>query len=228
MRYNFPVQAKFNKAVPKNKIYEKALVNTALKEKFVSQIEKIVWSYKLAEETLKIPATPKIPEIEVFDVYLKSNSVDEALIKAIDKAIPLPIFFYIHSKDGRLKAKAAYKRPSEADSHKWVIESYFENEWFGPDEPTLPLPVALDLEKLYAQMIKALMPQEVVQTARTDDIEAEVERARLIQTKERAYQQLKTKRDREKQFNKKVKLNEQLHALKEEIEMLKYADNEER
>jgi len=137
MRYHFPAQAKFAKAVPKNKIYENASVSTALKEKFVSQIEKIVWSYKLAEETLNIPATPKIPEIEVFDLYLKGNSVDEALIKAVDKAIPLPIFFYIHTKDGRIKAKAAYKRPSEADSHKWVIESYFESGWFAPDEPAI-------------------------------------------------------------------------------------------
>jgi len=221
MLYTFPPQAKFEKVVPKNKIYEHASVNTSLKEKFITQIEKIVWSYKLAEETLHIPATEKIQEIEVFDIYLKGNTIDESLIKAIDKAIPLPIYFYIHNANGQLKAKAAYKRPSEADSRKWVIEGYFEGEWFDADHPKESLPVAVDLEKLYTQLIKALMPQEVVETARTDDIEEEVERAKLIAAKEREYQKLKSKRDREKQFNKKVKLNEELHVLKIEIEKLK-------
>jgi len=226
-RYAFPPQAQFGRIVPKKKIYEHASVSTALKEKFVSQIEKIIWSYKLAEETINIPATTKIAEIEVFDLYLKGDHVDEALIKAIDKAIPLPIYFYIHRKDGAIKAKAAYKRPSEADSRKWVIESYFESEWFDASSAPTPLPVALDLERLYTQMIKALMPQNLTSSSRIDDIEAEVARAKHLQAKEREYQILKAKRDREKQFNKKVKINQELHKLKEEIDRLKYAHTEE-
>ena len=221
MRYAFPTQAKFGKVIPKKKIYEHASVSASLKEKFVTQIEKIVWNYKLAEETINVPATPKVPEIEIFDIYLKGDTVDKALIKAIDRAVPLPIFFHIHNQEGRYKAKAAYKRPSEADSHKWVIEGYFESGWQDVDVDAVPLPVAVDLEKLYAQMIKALMPQELAGSARTDDIEAEVARAKQIQTKEREYLRLKAKRDREKQFNKKVKFNEALHKLKEEIEKLK-------
>lgn len=228
MLYAFPLQTKFGKVVPKNKIYEHALAKTSLKEKFVSQIDKIIWSYKLAEETLNIPATSKIPEIEIFDIYLKANNIDETAIRAIDKTIPLPLFFYIYTKDGRVKAKAAYKRPSEADSRKWVIESYFESGWFDKDAHRIPLPIAVDLEKLYTQMIKVLMPQKVVETARTDDIKTEIERARLIRTKEWEYQLLKTKRDKEKQFNKKVKLNEQMHFLEKEIEMIKYTYKEER
>ena len=42
-----------------------------------------------------------------------------------------------------------------------------------------------------------------------------------IKAKEREYERLKAKRDREKQFNKKVKLNEKLHALGKELEELK-------
>ena len=227
MLYAFPSQAKFGKVIPKSKIYEHASVNRPLKEKFVTQIEKIVWSYKLAEETLHISATEKVPEIEIFDIYLKGNSVDEMLLRAIDRAVPLPILFYIHRQDGKVQLKAAYKRPSEADSRKWVIEHYFESAWSDAQAEQTPLPAAVDLEKLYTQMIKALMPQTVVQYERTDDIEAEVERARRIEAKEREYARLKAKRDREKQFNKKVKLNEALHQLKEEIEMLKYADKKE-
>ena len=221
MRYAFPERTRVGKTVPKSKIYEHAAADTALKEKFVAQVDKIIWSHKLAEETLSLPATEKIPEIEIFDLYLKGGDIEETLLKAIDRAIPLPIFFYLHRSDGRIKAKAAYKRPSEANSRQWVIESYFESDWFDADTPTKPLPSAVDLEKLYAAMIKTLMPQSVAVSARADDIEVEVERAKLLKAKEREYQRLKARRDREKQFNKKVKLNEILHILQKEIESLK-------
>ncbi|WP_201353178.1 DUF4391 domain-containing protein [Hydrogenimonas urashimensis] len=222
MRFEFPSQAKYGRVIPKSKIYEHASIGGALRQRFIGQIDKIVWSYKLAEETLHLPATEKVPEIEIFDIYLKGDTIDEAVLKAIDRAIPLPILFILHrSGDGALKIKAAYKRPSEADSHKWVIESYFETDWLPADTPAEPLPVALDLEKLYAQLIKALMPQTIAETAKTGDIEAEVERAKRIEALEREYRRLKAKRDREKQFNKKVQINGQMHTLKIEIDELK-------
>jgi len=221
MRYAFPERTVVAKVIPKSKIYEHADISSSLKEKFIRQVEKILWSHKLSEETLGLPATEKIPEIEVFDIYLKGNTLDEAVLKAIDRAIPLPILFYLHRSDGHIKAKSAYKRASESDSRKWVIESYFESDWFDGDTPAEPLPSTVDLEKLYAALIKALMPQAVTSTLRVDDLEAEVERAKLLQAKEGEYQRLKARRDREKQFNKKVKLNEKLHILQQEIEALK-------
>ncbi len=206
--------------MPKSKIYERAAVGSALREKFVYQIEKIVWSYKLAEETLHIPATAQVPEIEVFEIYLKGDRIEEALLKTIDRVIPLPIFFYIHRKEGSVKVKAAYKRPSASDSHKWVTDGYFESEWFPPGTPAAPLPIALDLEKLYSMLLESLMPVKASQSDRSEDMEAEVARAQMIRSKEREYQRLKAKRDREKQFNKKIKLNAALHRLKDEIAKL--------
>jgi cytochrome c556 len=221
MRYAFPERTRVSKTVPKSKIYEHTAADTSLKEKFIDQVDKILWSRKLAEETPGLPATEKVPEIVIFDLYLKGGDIDETLLRAIDRAIPLPIFFYLHRSDGRIKAKAAYKRPSEANSRQWVIESYFESDWFDAETPTKPLPSAVDLEKLYAALIKALMPQSVSGSIRADDIEAEVERAKLLKAKEREYQRLKARRDREKQFNKKLKLNEELHRLEKEIENIK-------
>lgn len=45
----------------------------------------------------------------------------------------------------------------------------------------------------------------------------QMELIKIIKAKERAYNKLKAKRDKEKQFNKKVKINEELHKLKVEI-----------
>ena len=83
MLYNYPKQAHFGRVIPKNKIYEHGSVNTSTKDKFVNQIEKIVWTYKLAPETLNLESKQSVPEIQVFDIYLKTSDIDEELLKYI-------------------------------------------------------------------------------------------------------------------------------------------------
>ena len=39
-----------------------------MKDLFVAQVEQIVWQYKLAPETINLPATPGVPEIQVFGI----------------------------------------------------------------------------------------------------------------------------------------------------------------
>ena len=220
MRYDFPSATRFGRTIPKTKFYEHAAIEGKLKRKFIDQIDKIVWSHKLAEETMNLPSTPEVPEIEVFDIYLKGDHLDDAVLKTIDKAIPKPILFYLHDTRGRTKFKTAYKRPAESGGKGWVAESYFESDWTDEAEQPKPLPTALDLQKLYAAIIEALMPQDI---AASDDeaLQKRVERLKKIEAKEREYARLKAKRDREKQFNKKVELNEKLHLLRKEIETLK-------
>ena len=49
--YDWPRAAAFGRVIPKNKIYEHAGANTALKDLFVREVDQIVWSHKLAPET---------------------------------------------------------------------------------------------------------------------------------------------------------------------------------
>lgn len=219
MLYEYPRQAHFGKMIAKSKIYEHGNVSSLIKDKFVSQIDKITWQYKLASETINLTPTASVPEIQIFDIRLKGKDIDESLLKVIDKAIPFPIFYQI-IRDDEVKIKAAYKRPSDADKNKWVVESYFESEWLDTSASKEHLPVALDLGKLYEQMMKALMPKEVIETGTSSSMKETVDLIEKIKAKERAYEKLKMKRDKEKQFNKKVKLNKELHTLAEEIKTL--------
>ena len=219
MLYSYPKQAHFGKMIAKSKIYEHANLTIAVKDKFVSQIDKITWQYKLASATINLQATSSVPEIQIFDIRLKGNDLDEALLKIIDKAIPFPIFYQIY-RGNEVKIKAAYKRPSDADKSKWVVESYFESAWIEIDAPKEPLPLALDLGKLYEQMMKALLPKELIETGTQTAIKEQVELIDKIKAKERAYDKLKAKRDRENQFNRKAELNTELKKLKKEIETL--------
>ncbi|MCD1652294.1 DUF4391 domain-containing protein [Halomonas meridiana] len=169
--YAWPKQAAFGRVVPKSKIYEHATASAALRERFVQQVEQINWAYKLAPETVNLPATPAVTEIQVFRLSLKGASLDQDVLKAIDRAIPFPLIFEL-AQGGRIKLTAAYKRPaptpkSAADSSRWVVGSYFETDWQPESTLRQPLPVALDMAGLYEQLLSPLVQGKVANA--TDD-----------------------------------------------------------
>jgi hypothetical protein len=217
--FDYPTKARFGRKIPKSKLYENASANTKLKDKFVNQIEKIVWQYKLAPNTLNLDATNKVPEIQVFDIFLKTKEVDQVLLEVIDKAIPLPIIFQIH-KGNKVKIKAAYKRPSESANNKWVIESYFESEWLDKDVAKQPMPQVLDLGKLYEQILKSLMPVEITSSKTTQTIDEQVGIINQINSLQKVLDKLNSKYKKEKQRNRQFEINKQIKLKQKELNQL--------
>ena len=219
MLFDYPTKARFGRKIPKSKLYENASVNTKLKDKFVNQIEKIVWQYKLAPDTLNLDATNKVPEIQIFDIFIKAKEIDQALLEVIDKVIPLPIIFQIHNGN-KVKIKAAYKRPSESANNKWVIESYFESEWLDEDTTKQPMPQALDLGKLYEQLLKSLMPVEVTSSKTTQTIDEQVGIINQINSLQKELDKLNSKYKKEKQRNRQFEINKQIKLKQKELNHL--------
>ena len=121
--YDYPASTRLKRVIPKTRIYEHTRASTALKEKFVAQVDQITWCAKLAPETINLPATKSVPELQVFRVTLKTEGIQDELLKAIDRAIPFPILFELEQND-MIQIAAAHKRPSEAETDKWVISDY--------------------------------------------------------------------------------------------------------
>lgn len=213
---DFPAKAAFGKLLPKDKIYAHAKPTKAVREKFVSQISKIVWKYKMAPKTVNLAARRGVPEIEVFDLYLKTGELSEDVLRCIDKAIPFPLFFRL-IYEGRIKTVAAYKRLSDADASKWVVDGYFESDWIAETSEHASLPVALDLGKLYEQLMRQLMPWP---PRAEEPLKEQVERLGLARSKQYEISKMESRLNKEKQFNKKVELNTQLRKLKVELQAL--------
>lgn len=214
--FNFPPQAKVGRVLPKSKIYQHGRVSAALRERFVRQVEQITWQYKLAPETINLPARSGVAEIEIFDIALKTDALDEDVLRAIDRAIPLPIVFQLHHGQ-RTRMVAAYKRPSAAEAGKWVIDSYFAGTWQPAAAGRQPLPIALDLHSLYEQLLRSLLPQ----AARPgESLPEHVERLTRLRSRQNEYSKMEARLHKEKQFNRKVALNAQLRDLKAEIDQL--------
>jgi hypothetical protein len=218
--FAYPKAAAFGRVVPKSRIYEHAGVSTALKDLFVTQVDQVVWKYKLAPETTNLAATKAVSEIQVFSISLRIGKLDEEVLRAIDRAIPFPLIFEL-SWSGKQKAVAAFKRPSDADSTKWVFSAYFATDWSPDDAPRRPLPVALNLGGLYDALLTALMPKASAEGEQAgEDIQTRVARMEAIRTKTREVDRIKARLSREKQFNKRVAINAELRGARQDLERI--------
>ncbi len=218
--FDYPKAAAFGRVVPKSRIYEHAGASTALRDLFVTQVDQIVWKYKLAPETTNLAATKAVSEIQVFGISLRTGKLDEDVLRAIDRAIPFPLLFEL-TWSGKRKAVAAFKRPSDADSTKWVVSGYFATDWAPDDAPRRPLPVALNLGGLYDSLITALMPKSAAEVEQAgEDIQTRVARVEAIRVKTREVDRIRARLAREKQFNKRVAINAELRAARQELERL--------
>lgn len=213
----YPKQAAFGRVLPKNKIYEHSGANTRLKDLFVKQVEQIVWQYKLAPETLHLPARPGVPEIQIFSIQLKTPELHGDVLRCIDGAIPFPIVYEL-TFDGRTQVTAAYKRPSESDTSRWVISDYFASNWLPMDSERSALPVALHLGSLYEQLLHRLIPLPARPQETLAVLVARVEQA---QAKQRELDKSMARLAKEKQFNRKVEINAELRKLRTELNELK-------
>ena len=222
--FDYPKSAAFGRLVPKSRIYEHTGAGTALRDLFVTQVDQIVWKYKLAPDTTNLTATKALREIQVFGISLRTGKIDQEVLRAIDRAIPFPLIFEL-SWSGKRKTVAAFKRPSDADPTKWVVSAYFATDWAPDDAPRLLLPVALNLGGLYDALLTALMPQA---TARADqsgeDIQARIARMEAIKAKTREVDRIKSRLGREKQFNRRVAINAELRIARQDLERLAGGD----
>ena len=197
---NFPERCKVNKFIPKKTFYEKIGLSTAVKDDFVNYIEKIIWLYKLSEETIGITKTEKTEEIQVFELTLKSKIIPKNIIKIITKSIPYKILFLL-------------KFENEFCYAIRVVEDIYFTEW--NEEITMNL-VGLNLDDIYKDIVKSIIKEQ----DNDKEFEDIIDKKNKVDELYKKIEQLKNKINNEKQFNKKVELNLELQKLNKEMEEL--------
>lgn len=238
--YDWPKATVFARVIPKSKIFEHGGAGAALKDLFVREVDQIVWAQKLAPETINLPASKSVSEIQVFRITQREPNLNLDALRAIDRAIPFQLLFEL-VYDAKAKLIAAYKRPSEADSSKWVLGDYFESSWLPEDAPRMSLPVALNMGVLYERLLSSLVQQhtakllshpvpwfakglqshaEAEPSAEPFSLAVRIARAEAIKAKTREIERVRSLLACEKQFNKRVALNARLRSIKQELQLL--------
>ena len=203
---NLPSSSKLDKFLPKTKFYSRVFVNQKLKDEFVKDVKKIIWKYKISEETVSIEKTEKVEEIQIFEVELKQKEIPEKILRVIDRSIPYPILFVIRYGED-WKYVIALKEGG-------TIKNYYTTDWNEDVDFDFN---GINLEKVYQKIIKKLIKNI---NTENEDFGQAVEKDDKIKTLKQEVVRLENKLKKEKQFNRQVELNKELNSKKQELNNL--------
>ncbi len=215
---DFPKSTEFNKRIPKQKFYEKIDVSPALKRVFVEQIKIIYWRNKLAASTMNVAAGDTVSEIEIIEIRLTEPELDEAVLRQIDKEIPYHIL-YVLSFEGKYQAWIGYKEASASGTKAFKVGKYYHTDWVPEDKLVLTID-GLNMDAIYDNFVRQIAG-DALQTESGETLKETIQRDEQKQAIQKQIEALESKIRKEKQFNRQVKMNTELKALKCKLEVLK-------
>lgn len=212
-----PQSTEFNKRIPKQKFYEHITVSPALKKSFVDQIRMIYWRNKVAATTVNLAPGTIVDEVEVFEIKLNSASLDEAVLRQIDREISYHIIFLLEY-EGKLQAWTAYKEKTPTANAVFKVGKYYHTEWM--TEAELPIRIdGLNLDAVYENFVRQIAG-DALKADSDESLKASVERDEKKKQLEKQIAALENKMRREKQLNRQMEMNAELKRLKREKEKL--------
>lgn len=215
---HLPRSTEFNRRIPKQKFYENLSVTPALKRVFVEQIKTIYWRNKIAASTMNLAAGGAVTELEVFELQLNQQSLDEAVLKLIDKEIPYHILFLL-SYEGKVQAWIGYKEEAGSGTAAFKVNQYYHTEWLDSDKLELKLE-GLSLDAVYEGYVRQIAGSALIAN-NGESLKESVEREQQRRDLEKKIAALEAKIRKEKQLNRQMELNAELKKLKRELEALK-------
>ena len=214
----FPKTTEFNRRIPKQKFYEHLEVTPALRKVFVEQIRTIYWRNKLATDTTNLAAGNTVTELEVFEIQLNQSTLDEAVLRQIDREIPYHILFVLTYGD-KAQAWIGYKEAAASGTAAFKVDRYYHTEWTTADKLSLRLE-GLNMDAVYEGLVRQIAGDTLT------DIDGETLKEAVGRSKERVALEkkiaaLEKKIRNEKQFNRQVEMNAELKRLRNELQKSK-------
>lgn len=209
MLFAYPASTHLGTVLPKSTFFNKVAPTAKLRELLTQQVDKIVWAHKLATATLNIHASDELPEIQVFKIKLKPQveTINEALLLYLDKAILSPIIFEVQSRSS-IQMVACLKEVSASGTVK--CSKYLYGKQVNSETQRQPLPISRDFLQLHQQLMATLLPAPLqAGEGLSEALERSKKIEKLAKTIERLEKQLLNKST---QFNKRVEINQQLRS----------------
>lgn len=202
----WPETAKVDRVIAKERLYAEAGAGAGLKQRFVDEVQRVHWAYKLGKESLRLAPGQTVTEIQVFGIDLKGADLDNSVLASIDSSIPSQIIFELRRGEGASTEQAmaaAYKRAGG----KTKGADYYRTGWIRADQPRVPLPAALDMDGLYGQLVGRLLPHPI---RPTEDLSDAFDRMQRLRGLNREIAALEKKLRNEPQLNRKIELRKQM------------------
>ena len=199
--------------IAKKRFLQELSLGSPARRSLDDDVHAIYWTASLKEASLHLPPGKEVTEIEVFTLALRQPRIDEALLTAIDRAIPYHIL-YLLTYEERTQAWISYKETAQANE-AFRVEKYYHTDWQAAEE--LPLSLrGTSLDEVYENLVRAIAGERLrlqggsLRTAvQEDEQRAAIEKEIAALTK---------KRNREKQLNRKMELNARIKKLRRALQ----------
>ena len=205
-----------DRVVPKTMFYKFMEVNPRMKVRFVNDVEKITWLYKLSANTLNVTSSDDLVEIDVFVATLKQQDCPTDLFTFIDTNMPHHIVFILEY-DNSYMILLNYKDWADNTHTKFKITKSFASLWM--DENRLSLEIqGQSLSRIYENFVAQVSGIGEHKAGAMAEI---VDLKKHIVAMEAELQNLQKKMRKEPQYDKQVKMNKQVKAKRHELDELK-------
>ena len=204
----FPAATAVHKRLPKEAFYKHLPLTKILKEKFVSDVDRIVVENSLTKENLNLASDAEIKEIMLLSISLKSQEFDGKVIEAIARQNPHKLVFLLNFENQQQLAVYHNK--------------LYRTLWMDHDEITLKLQ-GYSLDEIWDSFIEQIALYEE-RAEQTDALSIEDRLAIQDQILKLEKQIDKTENAmwKEQQPKKKFELHTRLREYQQKLEDLKH------
>ncbi len=203
-----PKSTEFDKRIPKQKFYENVNLPQKLKKAFQDQIKVIYWRNKISATTMNLEKSNDILEIQIIEIKLSTPDIDEKILKQIDKYIPYHLVFVLTYED-KHKLCIGYKEISAKGTSN--IKKYYSTNWDEKENFSLKLD-GLSVDSVYEGIFLQVAGNNL-RAIENCSLKELIDRNIEIDKIEKKIKQLETKRNREQQLNRQIKINDEIKKL---------------
>ena len=204
----FPAATAVHRRLPKEAFYKHLPLTKILKEKFVSDVDRIVVENSFTKENLNLASDAEIKEIMLLSISLKSQEFDGKVIEAIARQNPHKLVFLLSFENQQ--QLAVYRN------------KLYRTVWMDHDEIALKLQ-GYSLDEIWDSFIEqiALYEERAEKTADLS-IEERLEIQDQILKLEKQTDKTEKAMWKEQQPKKKFELHTRLREYQKKLEDLKH------
>jgi hypothetical protein len=200
----YPETTLFGKTVAKKLFYDQLDVSAKMKQRFVNDIEEIVWLYKLAPTTLNVQKGAKISEIEIMLCPLKDVECPVDVFKFISQKIPHHIVSILQY----------------GDSYRLLIQyglDSFVSPWCKREELSLKIE-GQTLDRIYDGFVGQLTG---IGNRDSESLQEIIRLKKEIKKLSDKIEAIQRQIRREPQLNRQLEMNGEARAMKQQLAELK-------
>lgn len=208
---DFPEATRVHRRMPKEAFYKRLPLTTAMKDKFVSDVDRIFVENSLTAENLNLSQESEVKEILLLSITLKKQEFDGKVVEAIARQNPHNLVFLLSYEDMRQFALYHGK--------------LYRSSWVPETKLTLAAK-GFSLEEIWNGFIEQIaLYEERTESAENMTIDERLALQEKIVKLEKQIEKTEAAAWKETQPKKRFDLYSRLQKYKQELEELKHGES---